>query len=827
MNETLAAAGDESRAQLPILVMLFAATIFLSAFLLFQVQPMISKYILPWFGSTPGVWTTALLFFQLMLLGGYAYAHFVVSRLTVRRQVIVHATLLGLALIALPITPAEALKPTNPDAPVGRILLILTLSVGAPFFLLSATAPLLQRWFAHLHPGRSPYRLYALSNLGSLLALLSYPFLIERFVRLQAQTWIWSLGYVVFAGLCATCGWLLYRTEVGGARAWERAGVDAGVVEPRSESEDRPGAGKAVLWLTLSACGSGLLLATTNQMSIDIAAVPFLWIIPLSLYLLTFILCFDSERWYVRPLFSALLPLSLINAVRLLYMGVDLGIVDQIVGYSLTLFVCCMCCHGELARMRPVPRHLTFFFLMVSAGGAVGGLFVAVLAPAIFAGFYEYHILLVACYGLVVFVQVPNLFRRGQTTTQSMRTRVLSGICWVVAFAAIVIGAYMVIVPSTWFGDEASSHLAATFDSWRAGMLSALPYGAGVLLLVLEGWRRSRDESPRVWWRSGRGVARLGVSALLGVGLWTLTGALIWQIRESERRMVEQGRNFYGMLAIKERDIGYIDHRLSLTHGRIRHGHQLQGRAGWPTTYYGPETGIGLAVRYHPARSDPTRQFRVGVVGLGVGTMAAYANTRVDPDRSDGSYVLTHRGGVPDYIRFYEINPLVVQWAHERFTFLEDAAFRGADVGVYEGDARIVLERQLERGEGQRFDVLAVDAFSSDAIPIHLLTRESFQAYLGHLNEDGILAIHVTNRYVDLIPIVARLAEAVGLNAIYIENEENESRLVSSTDWILLTNNQAFLDVEAVHDDEWPMPEPGPLWTDDFSSVFEVVEFNE
>lgn len=799
--------------------MLFAATIFLSAFLLFQVQPMVGKYILPWFGSTPGVWTTALLFFQLMLLAGYAYAHFVVSRLTWRRQAVVHAALLALALVALPITPWEVLKPTDSDAPIGRILLILTLSVGAPFFLLSATAPLIQRWFAQLHPGRSPYRLYALSNLASLLALLSYPFLIEPRLRLQAQTSIWSSGYVVFAGLCATCGWHLAR-GLGSA-----ASEQAEVVEPVRDPEDRPGASLAVLWLSLSTCGSGLLMATTNQMSLDIAAVPFLWIVPLSLYLLTFILCFDSERWYVRPLFAALLPPALIGVLHLLYSGVDVGIVDQVVGYSAALFVFCMCCHGELARLRPAPRHLTFFFLMVSAGGAVGGLFVAVVAPAVFPGFYEYPILLVALFALVVFVQVPGFFRDSDDAPKSLLVRGLSGICWAAALVTIGVGSYYAIRPSSWYGDDASFHLVATFAEWRTGMLTMLPYVGGTVLALVEGWRRTQRASLRDWWWSRRGPARLAVSAVLALGLWSLTGSFIWQIRESDRRVVEQGRNFYAMLSITERDAEDEDHRLSLTHGRIRHGHQLQEYPTWPTTYYGPRTGIGLAVRHHPARSDDAHEFRVGIIGLGVGTMATYANHFVDPDRSRQNYVLAREGGVPDYLRFYEINPLVVKWANERFTFLADATARGADVDVFEGDARIVLERQIERGELQRFDVLAVDAFSSDAIPIHLLTRESFQTYLAHLQEDGILAIHVTNRHVDLAPIVGRLAEATGLTAIYIENSSRDSRFVSSTDWILLTSNQAFLATDAVREDEEHMPEPGSLWTDDFSSVFEVVEF--
>jgi hypothetical protein len=404
---------------------------------------------------------------------------------------------------------------------------------------------------------------------------------------------------------------------------------------------------------------------------------------------------------------------------------------------------------------------------------------------------------------------------------------VLSGICGATALVVVGIGAMAVVVPGTWLGEEASSNLIATFGGWRISMLESLPYAGGAFLLAMEIWRRSGGKSARAWWGSGRGAARLAVSVVLASGLWALTGAFTWQVVESERRMVQRGRNFYGMLALKERDVGYEEHWISLTHGRINHGFQLQRHPTWPTSYFGPETGIGLTLRHHPARRDPTRKFRVGIIGLGVGTLAAYANAVVDADLSEGSYVLAREGGEPDYTRFYEINPLVLQWARERFTFLGDAASRGADIDVHLGDARIVLERQLERGEAQRFDVLAVDAFSSDAIPIHLLTRESFETYLAHLSDDGVLALHVTNRYVDLIPIVARLAAEVGMNAIYIENHSSDSRMVNSTDWLLLTNNQEFLGVEAVHEDEEEMPEPGPLWTDDFSSVFEVLEINE
>ena len=385
--------------------------------------------------------------------------------------------MLVLALIALPIAPAEALKPIDADAPIGRILLILTLSVGAPFFLLSATAPLLQRWFAVLHPGGSPYRLYALSNFGSLLALLSYPFVIERLLQLQAQTWIWSVGYLVFAGLCAACGWQLFRSTAGATEVTASSQAQSDVnVAAEDFAGDRPGAGKAILWLALAACASGLLLATTNQMSMDIAAVPLLWVAPLSLYLLSFIFCFDSDHWYVRPLFVALLPLVLINTLRLLHFGTVLGIMDQITGYSLTLFVCCMCCHGELARMRPAPGQLTFFFLMVSIGGALGGAFVALLAPAIFPGFYEFHILLLACFALMIYVQLPILFSKARNKGKAVTQPMLSRLCWAVALVAILAGALSMLFPNTWYaGFSFGPELAAAFGSWRGSMLRVTP----------------------------------------------------------------------------------------------------------------------------------------------------------------------------------------------------------------------------------------------------------------------------------------------------------------------------------------------------------------
>ena len=798
-------------------IFLLGLTVFLSAFLLFQVQPIIARYILPWFGSTPGVWTTALLFFQVTLLVGYAYAHFIVVRFSWRKQALIHAVLLGVTLLALPITPPEVMKPTDAEAPGLRILLILAVSVGAPYAVLSTTAPLVQRWFAHLHPGRSPYRLYALSNTGSLLALMTYPFLVEPSFELRSQTVAWSVVYGAFALLCVGCALQLRRAD--------RQEVTADAATPASVP--RPSWSRMVFWLLLSACGSGMLLAVTNQTSIDVAVVPFLWVLPLALYLLSFILSFDHERWYIRPLYFVLLPLVTANTVRLLFFGIDLGIADQVTGYAAALFVCCMCCHGELSRSRPAPQHLTLFFLIVSLGGAAGGLFVALLAPALFKSFYELPILLVGCYVLMSAVVLRHVSEGKLLPTTGPRSRSAARLAWAIGLLIIPTATFLLVRRGTWLDDPSSNELA-TFLEWRSGLaVHSLALLAG-LALLLEAFRRRAGDGARAWYASPRGLARVGTAASLALGLLTLTGALRWQVAHKERRMVDQVRNFYGALAIKERDADAEDHRISLTHGRINHGSQLLDYRNWPTSYFGPETGIGIAIQHHPQRANGGRQFRAGIVGLGVGTIAAYGNAQVDADSEDWETYATQRKPLtPDYLAFYELNPQVVDWAKAPFSFLTDAEERGAHVDVFEGDARITLERQAEQGLLQRFDVLAIDAFSSDAIPIHLITLEAVNAYMAHLQEDGILAFHVTNRYVDLLPVVQRLADETEFTTVYIENSSNSDHMVYSADWVLLTRNEEFLSKDIVHEDEWPMPPAGPLWTDDFSSLFEVVEMED
>ncbi len=381
----------------------FAVTIFMGAFLLFFVQPLIGKYILPWFGGAPNVWTTCLLFFQSLLLVGYAYAHLVNRFLPLRKQVIVHGVLLLLATITLPITPSESLKPTGNELPTVQILLVLTQSIGLPYLVLSTTSPLVQAWFAKAHPGRSPYRLYALSNVGSLLALLGFPFLVEPWMTRTAQINWWSLGMVFYVLVCGYLAWSLRSVPNLDKDEAKKKKARLGENESRLRR-------LAILgfWLALPACGTAILMGTTNKLCQDLAVVPFLWMLPLALYLVTFIISFHGSRWYIREVYIPLLVLLWAGVLWVMFKGVVVHIIGQILVFCGALFLSCMICHGELYRLRPEPARLTMYYLTISAGGALGGLFVALLAPMLFHGYWEYHISLWAVGLLVLMVQGLN-----------------------------------------------------------------------------------------------------------------------------------------------------------------------------------------------------------------------------------------------------------------------------------------------------------------------------------------------------------------------------------------------------------------------------------
>jgi hypothetical protein len=671
-----------------------ALTVFLSAFLLFQVQPLIGKYILPWFGGAPGVWTTCLLFFQVALLAGYAYAHLVVSRLSPRTQALLHAALLLGVLLTLPIIPAERLKPPDPANPSGRIILLLALTVGLPYFALATTAPLLQAWVARIDPRVAPYRLYALSNFASLLALVSYPFVIEPLMSRREQAWAWSGLFVLFAVGCAYCAWRAARRKPPPGPP-----PDEAASEP---AEVAPSAYRRFMWVALPACASALLLGTTNTLTQDVAPVPFLWVLPLALYLLTFVLAFDHPRWYSRRVLGPLMVLAaaaMAWAMRQTLHNISIG--QMLVVYSGGMFVACLLCHGELARLRPHPRHLTAYYLAISAGGALGGAFVSILAPVLFTRYLEFGLSLWACCALLLVI-------------------------------------------------------AATDERSRL--------------------RRLRP--PLAW------VALIGGMATLGYFVWAA------DVIEPGAVLVRRTRNFYGVLRVHElKTKTDPPHTMrTLHHGRVMHGMQIvddETLRRAPRAYYGPRSGVGQALQRLEKR--PARN--IGVIGLGAGTLAALA-----------------RPG--DRLTFYEIDPGVLEVAQSHFDYLRDAR---ATVDVVMGDARLSMERQPP----QEFDLLVLDAFSGDAVPVHLLTREAFAIYRRHVRDDGLFAFHISNRHLDLRPVVAGLAQAQGLKVFFISSDPQRGDVAEfPSTWAVMGRSPT---PQTPRGDEI-------LWTDDRADLLSILK---
>jgi hypothetical protein len=678
----------------------YGLAIFAGAFLLFQVQPLMGKYLLPWFGGAPGVWTACLLFFQVLLLAGYAYAHLSVRWLRPRSQVILHLILLAIAIGTLPITPNPSCKPQPGTDPILQILLILTRSIGLPYFVLSATAPLVQYWSSRTHPQASPFRLYALSNAASLLALISYPAIVEVQLTRATQAAVWSGGLCLYA---IGCAW-------AGLRVWKSTSQE----EPETSVQPRtkPSAADKLLWLALPACASLLLLAVTNSICQDIAAVPLLWVLPLALYLLSFTFCFANESSYSRLWFGiALFPLlAVIIALRLGTLVAPTA--AQIAIYCAGLFVCCMICHGEVYRLRPKPARLTSFYLAVTAGGALGGILVAVLAPLVFSDYFELDWGLILCGALFLIVCAPK--------RMALRR-------W------------------------------AAFG-WPAACLTL----AGLALVL---------------WQSAH---------------------------RNDAIRVARTRNFYGVLKIFRHQLP--DPKLNLVelvHGRVAHGIQFldPDHATWPTLYYTPQSGVGRALA-----AIPPGKRRIGVVGLGAGTLAAYA-----------------RAG--DKIRFYEINPEVANIARTYFTYLQKSAGQAT---VILGDARLSLENE----PSQNFDLLALDAFNSDSIPVHLLTREAFQVYQRHLGTNGVLAINISNRSLDLEPVIGNLARLCGFEATVIHQpDSDELRGILPSTWVLLSRDLGFFERQPVRAAASALASPSTAgtstWTDDYSTLFSVVRWGD
>ena len=679
---------------------LFASTILLSAFLLFLVQPIIAKQILPWFGGTSAVWTTCLVFFQVVLLAGYTYSHLITRYLAPKQQARLHIALLVISLLFLPIVPSEALKPAAGADAALRIVLLLAATIGLPYFLLSSTGPLLQKWVAPRLPEKSVYRLFALSNFGSLIGLLAFPFAIEPFSTSHVQSLVWSAAYAVFAVACALSAWKASQSMDASGTAHART------IEAEPEGPP-PRATDYALWLAFAALGSVLLLATTSHITQNIASVPFLWVLPLSLYLLTFVVAFEGRGgrgWYQRNWY--LFPTLLLLVAMAAGLSANRGVLDISLAvplYTLGMLMAAFFCNGELALSKPVPRYLTQFYLTISLGGALGGLLVGLVAPRVFPTYFELPVALVLLASLAVFV--------------ARKTR------WLVGPAVVA------TLATGWFGSEYIGFL--------------------------------RDEA------------------------------------------VFMQRNFYGTLRVKEQGEGDQQVR-RLLHGVILHGEQqtINAKRLEPGTYYARTSGIGRAIE---AKQD-AGAVRLGFVGLGVGTLSAY-------------------GRAGDVVRFYELDPDVLALAKSQFSYLSSSP---AAIEYVIGDARLSMERELAAGSPQGYDVLAIDAFSSDSIPVHLITAEATSLFFKHLKPDGILAFHISNRFLDLKPVLANISQAAGLKAKLITDSPGDDSSASITDWVLITRTPAAFANQRLVEVVEPI-EPNPhfsLWTDQFNNLIDVLKSN-
>jgi len=709
----------------------FAMVIFASGFLVFSAQPMVGKHILPWFGGAAGVWALCLAVYQITLFLGYAYAHLLVRFLSPRSQLALHAALFCAVFWTIPLLPDDHWKPDSGGDPSGAILAMLIAHVALPLLVLSSTVPLAQVWLARRLPDRSPYPLFALSNVGALLALLAYPFVVEPSVGVAEKSAAWTWGFAVTAVGVLGCAWLSNRP--------------ASPTAPTGEGPvpSRPTGGAGVMttlrWMGFAGCAVMLLMSITNELCLSVASVPLLWIVPLAIYLLTLVLCFSSDRFHRRWLFATIALISL----AVLFGASGLGAVSGIEpirhlpfeaaagAYLLLLFSGCMLMHGELYRLRPGAQSLTRFYLSISTGGALAGLFVGLAAPRLFDAYHELPIALALCWLLV---------------------------------------------------------LGAARKERPAGMASV--------------WSQAR-------WRATELITVVGLVALVVQAFWVAEGVL------------SQQRNFFGIMRVFEAQKNAPRrHKTTLMRGTTVRGGQYRSpaREAWATGHYGRNTGIGFVMQ----NRNSGVPLRVGVVGLGIGSLATY--------------------GLPgDEFTFYEVDPEVVRIARDvrYFTYLEKSR---AAVEIVEGDPRLALESDLRDEDARKFHVLVIDAFNEGSVPVHLLTHEAFETFAQHLQPGGVLALHVSNRHLVLTPLVFRLANSVGLHGIEIVNENMPVRASAPSKWILLSADarylatyQAFVQQRLQQMKLAPTTvrvnpiTPGvvataPLWTDDYSDLLSVLK---
>ena len=687
----------------------FSLTIFFGSFLLFQIQPIMGKYILPWFGGSSTVWATCMMVFQMLLLAGYTYAHFL-SSLDVKRHARLHLVVLVLSVIVFaclwvqwstPITPGNEWRPSDSSIPVFRIIALLMVCIGLPFVLLSSTSSLVQKWFSIINPGKSPYGFYMISNIGSMLALVSYPFVVEPRLRLITQARVWSILYIVYVCMCIFCMIIVKRKM----RSTTDFQIDVG--KPDNVDDKLPPARIQLAWLLLSFLPCVLLLATSTEMTQNVAPIPLLWILPLALYLLSFVIAFSPFSRLAYGLYIPVLLVSSFLALLVMKDGPRFGIFPAIIVYAVAFFAACMLCNTLLYSLRPKPLHLTRYYAFIALGGALGGIFVGIVAPLLFDAYYEFRVGLMFCCIIGMFI-----LWRGRT-------------------------------------------------GWMRFVRFPLIFVSAVVVLILF-------------------IAATHVPS----------------------HTIHRVRNFYGLVMVRSIDgpHGWVRH--SLVHGNIAHGIQILNSPieNKPVSYYAREGGIGYAMQRFSLKP-----MRIGVIGLAAGMICTYAQAG-------------------DYVKFYEINPEVVNIATNPayFTYIAQCP---ADVNIVLGDARILLERELNENKRQNFDVLLIDAFSADSVPTHLLTKEAFKLYLSHLAPSGIIVVNVSNTYIDLVPQIWAQRKYFDLDGSVIRAKKDYRRCTDASTWVLLSRDSSIFlmpSMAAAGLNTSRVP-PVEIWTDDYSSLLPAI----
>ena len=821
----------------------FALTLFTSATLLFVVQPMCAKMVLPLLGGTPSVWNTCMVFYQAVLLAGYLYAHFATRWLGSRRQAVLHLAVLALPWLVLPIGISAGRVPTGTENPVLWLLGFMALSVGLPFFAVSTSAPMLQRWFADTgHPaGKDPYFLYAASNLGSMLGLLGYPVLVEPYLTLAGQARAWAAGFALLAAMTLGCAVLLWRRSEQGATGHaptppaagpctEASPGPAAAISPASPPvvSGAPDAAQRFRWLALAFAPSSLLLGVTTFISTDLAAVPLLWVVPLALYLLTFVLVFARRPLVWHRGMVWLQPFLVVGTALVFHENLTEWMWAVILLHLAMFFVTALVCHGELARSRPPAQWLTEFYIWMSLGGVLGGLFNALIAPVVFPTVVEYPLALVlAC--LLRPQPAPGAHPvRARWLDLAIPVWLWFAVKEATQWLSPADRGWLVVSWQSILTLLATGFVALGFRSWWA----RVPILGGVLalaaLLVFEhtwpdrAWTLITASGSKQWLDATKlefyvlgaaGLVAFGclhrpVRFGLAVGVMLLAGHL-WYGAEAagqgaEERLIYRDRSFFGVIRVEEQrdsDLRPLTH--TLTHGSTTHGQQSldpQERLE-PWTYYHRAGPFGEVM---DNLIDPEVHRQLAVIGLGTGTTAAYAQQ---------GQTLT----------YFEIDPAVKRIAEnpDLFTYVTDARQRGARIDVVLGDARLKLREQ----PSGRFDLLAVDAFTSDAIPMHLLTRQAFELYMDKLKPDGILMVHISNRYLELGPVVGNIAAELGLTARRCNRTWERERGEYGSEWVAVVREPDRLG-DLLEDERWEEIPPDPrvgVWTDDFSNILSVL----